>query len=173
MPHVMQASLIEYNATAVDAAINAVREALAGGLSWKELGALIEGEREAGNPVASMVHSLQLESNRVTLLLSNLLDGDDGDDESLTRPATKVVALLPTSLPCSGHAGVHCTCEDVMAMGRWLAVHTGLWFPCSQGWGDTIMAVPCTCSKALVLVLVYGQTGQRASHAGKCSTVKH
>ena len=86
----MQASLIEYNAAAVDAAITAVREALAGGLSWKELKALIKGEKDAGNPVASMVHSLNLESNRVTLLLSNLLDEDEGDDEAQTRPATKV-----------------------------------------------------------------------------------
>ena len=88
----VQASLLEYNATAVDEAINAVREALARGLSWKELKALIKGERDAGNPVAALVHSLQLESNRVTLLLSNLLDEEDdnGDESALTRPATKV-----------------------------------------------------------------------------------
>ena len=86
----VQASLIEYNFEAVDAAINAVRQALAGGLSWKELKALIKAEKDAGNPVASLVHTLQLESNRITLLLSNLLDEDEGDDDALTRPATKV-----------------------------------------------------------------------------------
>ena len=90
MQWMVQASLLEYNATAVDAAINAVREALAQGLSWKELKTLIKGEKEAGNPIASMVHSLNLESNHVTLLLSNLLDEDDGDDDAQTRPATKV-----------------------------------------------------------------------------------
>lgn len=96
----VQASLLEYNATAVDAAINAVREALARGLSWKELKALIKGERGAGNPVASLVHSLQLESNRVTLLLSNLLDDDgEGDDEALTRPATKVSEVRESCTP--------------------------------------------------------------------------
>ena len=98
LPHALysnaQASLLEYNATAVDSAIHAVREALAGGLSWKELKTLIKGEREAGNPVATMVHSLQLESNRVTLLLSNLLDEDEGDDEAQTRPATKVGRVI-------------------------------------------------------------------------------
>ena len=39
---VLQASLIEYNADAVEGAMNAVRSALAQGLSWKELGELIK-----------------------------------------------------------------------------------------------------------------------------------
>ena len=38
----LQASLIEYNADAVEGAMNAVRSALAQGLSWKELGELIK-----------------------------------------------------------------------------------------------------------------------------------
>lgn len=91
----MQASLIEYNLEAVDAAINAVRGALAGGLNWKELKRLIKGEREAGNPVAQTIHSLELEQNRVTLLLSNFLDEEEGDDDALTRPATKVGSFVP------------------------------------------------------------------------------
>ncbi|KAK9797102.1 hypothetical protein WJX73_010610 [Symbiochloris irregularis] len=88
----LRASLLEYNAQAVDEAINAVRQALARGLSWKELKALIKAERDAGNPVAALVHSLQLEANRVTLILSNLLDEEEegGDDDALTRPATLV-----------------------------------------------------------------------------------
>lgn len=87
----MQASLIEYNLEAVDGAIGAVRGALAGGLNWKELKRLVKGEKEAGNPVASLIHSLELEQNRITLLLSNFLDEEEGDDEALTRPATKVI----------------------------------------------------------------------------------
>ena len=111
----MQASLIEYNLDAVDGAIQAVRGALAGGLNWKELKRLIKSEREAGNPVASIVHSLELEQNRVTLLLSNFLDEEEGDDEAITRPATKVCAdsasnLAPTFDPCMlkhiGHLSV-------------------------------------------------------------------
>ena len=38
----LQAELIEYNAEAVDSALNAVRSALARGLSWRELGDLIK-----------------------------------------------------------------------------------------------------------------------------------
>lgn len=74
----------------MDGAIAAVRGALASGLNWKELKRLIKAEGQAGNPVATLVHSLELEQNRVTLLLSNFLDEEEGDDDALTRPATKV-----------------------------------------------------------------------------------
>ncbi|KAK9805687.1 hypothetical protein WJX72_012021 [[Myrmecia] bisecta] len=85
-----KANLIEYNLEAVDAAINAVREALAAGLDWRELARMIKDERRAGNPVAGLIDSLQLERNKITLLLSNFLDEEEGDDDALTRPATKV-----------------------------------------------------------------------------------
>ena len=65
----LQAALIEYNLEAVDAAINAVREAVASGMDWRDLGRMIKEERRAGNPVAGLIDSLQLELSRVTLLL--------------------------------------------------------------------------------------------------------
>ena len=86
----MQAALIEYNLTAVDAAINAVREALASGLDWRELGQMIKAERRAGNPVAGLIDSLALDKNKITVVLENFLDEEDADDEAMTRPATKV-----------------------------------------------------------------------------------
>lgn len=55
--------------------------------------------------VAALIHSLQLENNRATLLLSNLLDEEEGDDEALLRPATKVcpaAARGPKSLLTRG-----------------------------------------------------------------------
>ena len=88
--HSTQAALIEYNLTAVDAAINAVREALASGLDWRELGQMIKAERRAGNPVAGLIDSLALEKNKITVVLENSLDEDDQDDDAMTRPATKV-----------------------------------------------------------------------------------
>ncbi len=52
---------------------------------------MIKEERRAGNPVAGLIHSLQLEANKATLLLSNMLDDEDeGDEEANTRAATKV-----------------------------------------------------------------------------------
>ncbi len=74
----------------MDGAINAVRAALAQGLDWKELDRLIETETRAGNPVASMVESLHLDTGRVTLLLSNDLDEEECDEDALARPATRV-----------------------------------------------------------------------------------
>ncbi|KAL0022374.1 hypothetical protein WJX77_005710 [Trebouxia sp. C0004] len=85
-----KAALIEYNLEAVDAAINAVREALASGLDWRELGQMIKAERRAGNPVAGLIDSLALDKNKITVVLENFLDEEDADDEAMTRPATKV-----------------------------------------------------------------------------------
>jgi len=86
----LQAALIEYNLEAVDGAINAVREALASGLDWRELGQMIKAERRAGNPVAGLIDSLALDKNKITVVLENFLDEEDADDEAMTRPATKV-----------------------------------------------------------------------------------
>jgi hypothetical protein len=68
-PFLPQAALIEYNLGAVDAALNAVREAVASGMDWRELGRMVKEERRAGNPVAGLIDSLQLEGGRITLLL--------------------------------------------------------------------------------------------------------
>ncbi len=38
---------------------------------------MIKEERRAGNPVAALIHSLQLDQNRAVLLLSNLLDDEE------------------------------------------------------------------------------------------------
>lgn len=81
-----KAALIEYNMTAVDAAIDALNAALARGLDWRELGALIEAEKRAGNPVAALVGGLALERNAATLLLRNLLDDEEDSDEEELQP---------------------------------------------------------------------------------------
>ncbi len=47
---------------AVDAALDAVREALAGGMDWRDLARMVKEERRAGNPVASLIDSLQASS---------------------------------------------------------------------------------------------------------------
>jgi hypothetical protein len=43
-------------------------------MDWRELEAMIREERRAGNPVAGLIHSLQLDQNKVTLVLQNNLD---------------------------------------------------------------------------------------------------
>lgn len=82
------AELIEYNLEDVDAAIMAVRVALANGMSWNDLARMVKDEKKAGNPVASLIDKLHLERNCMTLLLSNNLD--DMDDDEKTLPADKV-----------------------------------------------------------------------------------
>ena len=49
---------------------------------------MIKDEREAGNPVAALVHGLDLEHNRITLALSNWAEDEEGDDDAQTRAAT-------------------------------------------------------------------------------------
>lgn len=82
--------MIEYNLDAVDAAIGAVRGALAAGMDWRELGRMVVDEARAGNPVAMMIDSLQLERNQITVLLSNSLDEEEEEDEDEEKAAAQV-----------------------------------------------------------------------------------
>lgn len=112
----MQATVIEINAEAVNGAINAVRGALAQGLSWAELERLIRDEREAGNPVAGLIRKLSLEKNKITVELPDWVDeglevaesdsadsgsADDRDDGSDADPEDEeTVKRIPTVLVC-------------------------------------------------------------------------
>ncbi|BDA50353.1 probable nuclear export mediator factor Nemf [Coccomyxa sp. Obi] len=101
-----KAHLIEMNAEAVDEAINAVRVALAQGLSWAELERLIRDEAAAGNRVAGRVHALHLDRNAITLVLPDWIaaadrDADrDADDDvgSADLDDDEEAAEAPTSL---------------------------------------------------------------------------
>ena len=86
---VTMAELIEYNLEDVDAAILAVRVALANGMSWDDLTRMVKEEKKSGNPVAGLIDKLHLERNSMTLLLSNNLD--EMDDDELTQPVEKVL----------------------------------------------------------------------------------
>ena len=112
----MQATVIEINADAVDGAINAVRGALAQGLSWAELERLIRDEREAGNPVASLIRKLSLDRNKITVELPDWVEDGledaesdsegDSDDERQPRQTPTVMVcsqshLAPRVSPCS------------------------------------------------------------------------
>lgn len=85
---VKMAELIEYNLEDVDAAIVAVRVALAKGMNWDDLARMVKEEKKAGNPVAGLIDKLHLERNCMTLLLSNNLD--EMDDDEKTLPVDKV-----------------------------------------------------------------------------------
>lgn len=89
------AELIEYNLEDVDAAILAVRVALANGMNWKDLALMVKEEKKSGNPVAGLIDKLHLERNCITLLLSNNLD--DMDEDEKTQPVDKVEVDLALS----------------------------------------------------------------------------
>ena len=85
---IKMAELIEYNLEDVDAAILAVRVALANGMSWEDLARMVKEEKTSGNPVAGLIDKLHLERNCMTLFLSNNLD--EMDDDEKTQPVEKV-----------------------------------------------------------------------------------
>ncbi|KAJ4871179.1 zinc knuckle (CCHC-type) family protein [Raphanus sativus] len=92
---VNMAELIEYNLEDVDAAILAVRVALAKGMGWDDLARMVKEEKKLGNPVAGVIDKLNLEKNCMTLLLCNNLD--EMDDDEKTLPVEKVEVDLSLS----------------------------------------------------------------------------
>ena len=104
-----KAVLIELNLDAVDAALGAVREALAGGMDWHDLGRMIKEEKKAGNPVAQLVESLQLERSQITVLLRDPMDDEDEEAEEGgggggSGKGRVVLTKIPLDLDLSAHA---------------------------------------------------------------------
>ncbi|RVW71611.1 E3 ubiquitin-protein ligase UPL6 [Vitis vinifera] len=95
---IKMAELIEYNLEDVDAAILAVRVALANGMNWEDLARMVKEEKKSGNPVAGLIDKLYLERNCMTLLLSNNLDEMDDDEKTLH------VDKVEVDLALSAHA---------------------------------------------------------------------
>jgi predicted ribosome quality control (RQC) complex YloA/Tae2 family protein len=65
-----QAALIEANLVEVDQTLQTIRAALASGIDWREIEQMLVLERRRGNPIAQNIHSLQLATNEMTLMLS-------------------------------------------------------------------------------------------------------
>ena len=101
-----RAVLIEYNLEAVDRALDAVNSALASGMSWTELEVMIKEERRLGNPVASMIKSLDLEKNQITITLANHLDDVD-EEKSRSGKVKRVTVVLDLGMSAHANASVH------------------------------------------------------------------
>jgi hypothetical protein len=69
-----KARLIELNLADVDQAIAIIRSGMDAGMDWNHLDHIIKTEQRNGNPIAGMIHGLQLQSNLVQLLLSDPLE---------------------------------------------------------------------------------------------------
>lgn len=64
-----KAQLIEFNIDLVDRASVVIRSAIANAMDWGDIELLVKDAQARGDPVASVIHSLKLSSNEITLLL--------------------------------------------------------------------------------------------------------
>lgn len=64
-----RAELITRNQTLVDSCLLVLQSALASQLSWPDIKTLIEEATAQGDPVASAIKELKLNTNHITLLL--------------------------------------------------------------------------------------------------------
>ncbi|XP_003471853.2 ribosome quality control complex subunit NEMF isoform X1 [Cavia porcellus] len=78
----LKGELIEMNLQIVDRAIQVVRSALANQIDWTEIGVIVKEAQAQGDPVASAIKELKLQTNHVTMLLRNpyLLSEEEDDD---------------------------------------------------------------------------------------------
>jgi len=65
-----KAKLITDNIEDVDKAIKIVGSYISNAVPWEQLNAVIKEEKKKGNPIASIIHRLKLETNEIVLLLS-------------------------------------------------------------------------------------------------------
>ena len=84
-----KARAIEGSMDVVDAAINVIRSALANSVDWSDLWQIVKDEQHAGDPVAGIIHRLKLDTNTISLLLTNTRD-DCEDEDDITAPMLTV-----------------------------------------------------------------------------------
>lgn len=75
------AQVIEGNIVEVEAAITVIRSAIAAAVPWEGLAQMVKDEKRDGNPIAEIIHSLQLENNQMTLMLEDTFGFDDDNEE--------------------------------------------------------------------------------------------
>lgn len=57
---------------------------LVSGISWNDITRMVKDEKKAGNPLANMIHKLNLEKGQVTLLLDAINDDEDEQSKQFT-----------------------------------------------------------------------------------------
>uniref|UniRef100_A0A8C0GF64 Ribosome quality control complex subunit NEMF n=1 Tax=Chelonoidis abingdonii TaxID=106734 RepID=A0A8C0GF64_CHEAB len=82
----IKGELVEMNLDIVDRAIQVVRSALANQIDWTEIGAIVKEAQAQGDPVASAIKELKLQTNHITMLLKNPYvlseEEEEEDDEA-------------------------------------------------------------------------------------------
>ncbi|XP_032044715.1 nuclear export mediator factor NEMF [Aythya fuligula] len=79
----IKGELIEMNLEIVDRAIQVVRSALANQIDWTEIGTIVKEAQAQGDPVASAIKELKLQTNHITMLLRNpyVLSEEEEEEE--------------------------------------------------------------------------------------------
>jgi hypothetical protein len=85
------------------------------GYDWAEIARLVKEQRKHGNPVAAIIHRVRLETNSITLLLSNSLD--NADEDELTKPVRAVCACV-RAIACESACICACVRVCVRACAR-------------------------------------------------------
>jgi len=101
-----KAELIEYNSQEVEAAIVVTSSAVASALDWDDLARMVKQEKRNGNPIAQIIHSLQLDKNEITLLLNTNALHDVGEEylaEDYSADASPSI-LVEVDLGMSAHS---------------------------------------------------------------------
>ncbi|NXG76649.1 NEMF factor, partial [Baryphthengus martii] len=80
----IKGELIEMNLEMVERAIQVVRSALANQIDWTEIGAIVKEAQAQGDPVASAIKELKLQTNHITMLLRNpyVLSEEEEEEEA-------------------------------------------------------------------------------------------
>jgi len=75
------ARLVEMHAEDVDRALGVINSALATGMDWEALDQLVSVEQQNENPIALLIHKLDLENDMVMLSLPDIDDWDESDPD--------------------------------------------------------------------------------------------
>ncbi|KAL7747767.1 hypothetical protein RI367_006891 [Sorochytrium milnesiophthora] len=110
LTNAQKAQLIEANLELVEQALAVIRSALANGVDWVDLEKMVAEETRHGNPIASSIAQLKLDTNQITLLLRDpfvaedygFSDSDDEGDDVQTKQNKPVRVDIDISL--SGYA---------------------------------------------------------------------
>ncbi|KAG5320622.1 NEMF factor, partial [Acromyrmex heyeri] len=90
-----KAELISRNQVLVDNAILAIQSALANQMSWPDIQVLLKEAQARGDPVASAIKQLKLETNHIALMLHDPYE--DSDEESKLKPMMIDIDLAHTA----------------------------------------------------------------------------
>ncbi|XP_060938222.1 ribosome quality control complex subunit NEMF-like isoform X2 [Limanda limanda] len=81
----VKGELVEMNLAVVERALQVVRSALANQVDWTEIGTIVKEAQDAGDPVASAIKELKLQTNHITMLLKNPYISEEDPEEEVKK----------------------------------------------------------------------------------------